>query len=150
MSFKRGRFNKQIAAGVDPAEVKLETWVAQLRNKVMDFLRGAWLLMRGQPALIRRGFEMCKLGSIQDPAFQRTALSECLQRKLLRDMEQVEAAVGVDEVAGPEGERDEADLEQLAGLPFQEVMQGYMDAALESELEDMDLAADLSDEDFWD
>lgn len=37
----------------------------------------------------------------------------------------------------------------LSGLPFEEVMLGYMDAALQSDLEDLDLEnADLDEDEF--
>ncbi len=67
--------------------------------------------MRVQDALIRKGFAMCKLGRIQDVAFQREAILECFKRKLLKDMEAPDhVSSDEDVVAGPDGDRDPADL----------------------------------------
>jgi len=77
----------------------------------MGFLRGAWLQVRVQDALIRKGFAMCKLGCIQDVAFQREAMLECFKQKLLKDMEAPDHVFwDEDVVAGPDGDRDPADL----------------------------------------
>jgi hypothetical protein len=67
--FQAVEIAKQIKAGVDPSKVKLQTTAVQFRGEVMSFLRGAWLQVRAQDALIRKGFAMCKLGRIQDAAF---------------------------------------------------------------------------------
>ncbi len=67
--------------------------------------------MRAQDALIRKGFAMCKLGHIQDATFQREAMLECFKRKLLKDMEAPDhVSWDKDVVAGPDGDRDPADL----------------------------------------
>jgi hypothetical protein len=64
-----------------------------------------------QDALIRKGFAMCKLGCIQDAAFQREAMLECFKRKLLKDMEALDyVSWDEDVVVGPDGDRDLADL----------------------------------------
>ncbi len=77
----------------------------------MGFLRGAWLQVWAQDALIRKGFAMCKLGRMQDAAFQREAMLECFKRKLLKDMEAPDhVSWDEDVVAGPDGDRDPADL----------------------------------------
>jgi hypothetical protein len=77
----------------------------------MGFLRGAWLQVRAQDALIRKGFAMCKLGRTQDAAFQREAMLECFKRKLLKDMEAPDhVSWDEDVVARPNGNRDLADL----------------------------------------
>jgi len=67
--------------------------------------------MRAQDALIRKGFAMCKLGRIQDAAFQREAMLECFKRKLLKDMEAPDhVSLDEDVVVGPDGDRDPTDL----------------------------------------
>ncbi len=77
----------------------------------MGFLRGAWLQARAQDALIRKGFAMCKLGRIQDVAFQREAMLECFKRKLLKDMEALDhVSWDEDVVAWPDGDWDLPDL----------------------------------------
>jgi hypothetical protein len=82
----------------------------QLRGEVTSFLRGAWLQVRVQDALIRKGFAMCKLGCIQDAAFQREAM-ECFKWKLLKDMEAPDhVSWDEDVVARPDGDRDLVDL----------------------------------------
>jgi hypothetical protein len=54
---------------------------------------------------------MCKLGRIQDAAFQREAMLECFKRKLLKDMEAPDhVSRDKDVVAGPNGNRDPANL----------------------------------------
>jgi hypothetical protein len=62
--FQAAKIAKQIKAWVDPSKVKLQTTATQLKGEVMGFLRGAWLQVRAQDALIRKGFAMCKLGCI--------------------------------------------------------------------------------------
>lgn len=110
--FQAAQVVKQIESGVEPSKVKLETTAAGLRNELMGFLRGGWLAVKGQPELLKRGFAMCKLGSIQDPAFQRMALLECLRRKLLNDLDEAPVPpTDEDELAGPAGERDPGELE---------------------------------------
>jgi hypothetical protein len=109
--FQAAEIAKQIKAGVDPSKVKLQTTAAQLRGEVMGFLRGAWLQVRAQDALIKKGFAMCKLGRIQDVAFQREAMLECFKRKLFKNMEAPDhVSWDKDVVAGPDGDRDPADL----------------------------------------
>jgi hypothetical protein len=77
----------------------------------MGFLRGAWLQVRAQNALIKKGFAMCKPGRIQDVAFQREAMLECFKRKLLKDMEaQYHVSWDEDVVAGLDGDMDPIDL----------------------------------------
>jgi hypothetical protein len=77
----------------------------------MGFLRGAWLQVRAQNVLIRKGFAMCKLGRIQDAVFQREVMLECFKRKLLKDMEAPDhVSWDEDVVAGSDGDRDPADL----------------------------------------
>ncbi len=67
--------------------------------------------MRAQDVLIRKGFAMCKLGRIQDAAFQREAMLECFKRKLLKDMEALDhVSWDEDVVVGPDGDRDPANL----------------------------------------
>jgi hypothetical protein len=54
---------------------------------------------------------MCKLGRIQDVAFQREAMLECFKRKLLKDMEALDhVSWDEDVVAWPDGDRDLPDL----------------------------------------
>jgi hypothetical protein len=54
---------------------------------------------------------MCKLGHIQDAAFQREAMLECFKWKLLKDMEAPDhVSWDEDVVARPNGNRDPADL----------------------------------------
>jgi hypothetical protein len=109
--FQAAEIAKQIKAGVDPSKVKLQTTAAQLRDEVMGFLRGAWLQVRAQDALIKKGFAMCKLGRIQDAAFQREAMLECFKRKLFKDMEAPDHVFwDEDVVAGPNGDKDPVDL----------------------------------------
>jgi hypothetical protein len=77
----------------------------------MGFLKGAWLQVWAQDALIRKGFAMCKLGRIQDVAFQREAMLECFKRKFLKDMEALDhVSWDKDVVAGLDGNIDPADL----------------------------------------
>ncbi len=64
-----------------------------------------------QDALIRKGFAMCKLGHIEDAAFQWEAMLECFKWKLLKDMEAPDhVSWDEDVVVGPDGDRDSADL----------------------------------------
>jgi hypothetical protein len=109
--FQATEIAKQIKVGVDPSKVKLQTTAAQLRGEVMGFLRGAWLQVWAQDALIRKGFAMCKLGRIHDVAFQREAMLECFKWKLLKDMEARDhVSWDEDVVAGPDGDRVPVDL----------------------------------------
>ncbi|CAM6028963.1 unnamed protein product [Sphagnum balticum] len=104
-------------------------------------------------------------GAKQDAAFQREAMLECFKRKLLKDMEAPDhVSWDEDVVVGPDGDRDPADLalfgyvvvmwlssehykliNLLVGLPFEEVMQGYME--IDPSLEEMELddEVDLAD-----
>jgi hypothetical protein len=67
--------------------------------------------VQAQDALIKKGFAMCKLGRIQDAAFQREAMLECFKRKLLKDMEAPDhVSWDEDVVAGPDGDMDPTDL----------------------------------------
>lgn len=93
----------------------------------MGFMRGSWLQVKGHAELIKRGFELCKLGKIQDAAFQRVTLLECMRRTMLKNIEASKLPANEDVAAGPDGDvRNSLDGLELPGTLLEVLTQFFM------------------------